>query len=99
MVTYTKEEVAKHTTKDDCWVICSDKVYDVSKMLKDHPGTPELILENAGKDVTKILDGHSQVARDWLQEYHIGHLGDWKTELKSWSKSWSKKLILIYSDQ
>merc|ERR1719163_429578 len=35
---YTMEEVAKHTTKGDCWVVVSGQVLNVSDFLKDHPG-------------------------------------------------------------
>merc|ERR1711924_438156 len=34
----TSEEVAKHSTDSDCWVIVGDDVYDVTKFLGDHPG-------------------------------------------------------------
>lgn len=35
MKEYTMEEVAKHTTKDDCWVVISGQVLDVTKFLPD----------------------------------------------------------------
>jgi len=49
----TMEEVAKHTTKDDCWVVVSGQVLDVTKFLPDHPGGALAILTFAGKDATE----------------------------------------------
>ena len=43
----TREELAKHTSEDDCWICVSDKVYDVTKF-KDHPGDFELLVEYSG---------------------------------------------------
>ena len=33
----TREEVARHNTRDDCWVIISGKVYDISEWAPHHP--------------------------------------------------------------
>merc|ERR1712137_293510 len=52
----TKEEVAKHTTKGDCWVILNDKVSDVTNFLSQHPGGELAILTFAGKDATEEFD-------------------------------------------
>merc|ERR550537_748896 len=46
------EEVAKHTTKTDCWVVVDGKVLNVTKFLPDHPGGELAILTFAGKDAT-----------------------------------------------
>jgi len=53
MKSYTTPEIAKHNTKDDCWVIIAGKVYDVTTFLGDHPGGQRAILMYAGKDATK----------------------------------------------
>merc|ERR1712137_1478915 len=53
---YTKEEVAKHTTKGDCWVILNDKVLDVTNFLSQHPGGELAILTFAGKDATEAFN-------------------------------------------
>merc|ERR1719352_1776880 len=46
------EEVAKHTTKTDCWVVVAGDVLNVTKFLPDHPGGELAILTFAGKDAT-----------------------------------------------
>merc|ERR1719197_1615984 len=50
---YTMEEVAKHTTKGDCWVVVSGQVLNVTKFLGEHPGGELAILTFAGKDATE----------------------------------------------
>lgn len=35
---YTTAEVAKHATKEDCWLMIKGKVYDVTGWGADHPG-------------------------------------------------------------
>merc|ERR1719276_385621 len=50
---YTLDEVAKHTTKTDCWVVVDGKVLDVTSFLSEHPGGELAILTFAGKDATE----------------------------------------------
>jgi succinate dehydrogenase/fumarate reductase flavoprotein subunit len=50
---YTLEEVAKHTTKNDCWVVVSGQVLNVTNFLPTHPGGELAILTFAGKDATE----------------------------------------------
>merc|ERR1712232_583841 len=50
---YSMEEVAKHTTKADCWVVVAGQVLDVTKFLGEHPGGELAILTFAGKDATE----------------------------------------------
>ena len=47
------DEVAKHNTDKDCWVILNGKVYDVTKFLPDHPGGARAITLYAGKDASE----------------------------------------------
>ncbi|KAF8909852.1 Flavocytochrome c [Mucidula mucida] len=50
---YSAEEVAKHKTKDDCWVIVDGQVLDVTTFLPDHPGGEKAILLYGGRDATE----------------------------------------------
>jgi len=50
---YTSEDVAKHTKKDDVWVIIDGQVLDVTNFLPDHPGGEKAILLYAGRDATE----------------------------------------------
>merc|ERR1719230_1996448 len=50
---YSMEEVAKHTSKSDCWVVVDGQVLDVTKFLGEHPGGELAILTFAGKDATE----------------------------------------------
>merc|ERR1712051_952374 len=53
---YTLAEVAKHTTKSDCWVVVAGRVLNVTKFLGEHPGGELAILTFAGKDATEEFD-------------------------------------------
>ncbi|CAE6969053.1 NITA [Symbiodinium sp. CCMP2592] len=50
------EEVAKHNTDKDCWVIVGDQVLDVTEFLSEHPGGKKSIMMFAGKDATEEFD-------------------------------------------
>jgi L-lactate dehydrogenase (cytochrome) len=49
-------DVAKHNSKDSCWVIIHGKAYDVTEFLPEHPGGPKIILKYAGKDATEEFE-------------------------------------------
>ncbi|PHH62235.1 hypothetical protein CDD81_7295 [Ophiocordyceps australis] len=49
----TGAQVAKHSSKESCWVIVHGNAYDVTEFLPEHPGGPAVILKYAGKDATQ----------------------------------------------
>lgn len=48
MAVYSSQEVSRHCTPEDCWVIINNSVYDVSKYLEKHPGGVNLVMKSAG---------------------------------------------------
>jgi cytochrome b involved in lipid metabolism len=41
--TYTTSEVAKHDTRNDCWLILSNGIYDVTPFISRHPGGDKIL--------------------------------------------------------
>eukprot|EP00434_Breviolum_minutum_P000777 symbB.v1.2.000685.t1/scaffold41.1/size391900/2 len=53
---FTMEEVAKHDTPEDCWVVLHGRVYDLTKFAMGHVGGSKLITDLAGKDGTDVFE-------------------------------------------
>ncbi|EMG47333.1 Cytb5 Cytochrome b5 [Candida maltosa Xu316] len=73
---YDYEEISKHKTHDDLWVVLNGKVYDITSYIDEHPGGEEVIIDVAGTDATEAFDdiGHSDEAHEILQKLYIGNL-------------------------
>jgi cytochrome b involved in lipid metabolism len=76
----TMAEIAKHNTAQDCWLLISGKIYDVTKFIPSHPGG-SIIIKSCGTDATQAFDtkggkgrGHSPRAESMLAQYYIGDL-------------------------
>ena len=74
---YTLEEVAQHNSRDNCWMIIDDKVYDVTSYMSRHPGGDE-ILRGCGNDATALFQNNSEYSRGRaeidLQRLEVGRL-------------------------
>lgn len=68
-------DVAKHNSRESCWVIVHGKAYDVTDFLPEHPGGPKIILKYAGKDATEEYEPiHPPDTLDKFLD-HSKHLG------------------------
>jgi len=50
--TFTRAEVAEHNTRDDAYVIITNKVYDITDWIDKHPGGYRVLLSMAGLDAS-----------------------------------------------
>ncbi|KAG9249423.1 flavocytochrome c [Emericellopsis atlantica] len=53
---FTLEEVAKHNTKEDLWVVVKGVVMDLTNWLDEHPGGPQAIMNFMGRDATEEFE-------------------------------------------
>merc|ERR1719230_1491781 len=74
----TLAEVAKHTTKSDCWVVVAGQVLNVTNFLSQHPGGELAILTFAGKDATEEFNmiHPPDVIPKYAPDAIIGALGE-----------------------
>ena len=72
---YTIEEIKKHNTINSLWIVRKNKVYDVTKFAKIHPGGIECILNksNPSYDCEKDYKFHSENAKKLWDSFLIGY--------------------------
>ncbi|GAX74991.1 hypothetical protein CEUSTIGMA_g2437.t1 [Chlamydomonas eustigma] len=72
----TMEEVKRHKTKDDAWMVFNGLVYNITHYLKYHPGGIEILMKVAGRDGTsQFLKYHPYVnMRAMMEKCLIGSL-------------------------
>jgi predicted heme/steroid binding protein len=70
------DEVRRHDTEDDLWVVFSGHVYDLSSFAKNHPGGLEILLKGVGKDLTKAFESanHSEMTKVFTLNFRIGKI-------------------------
>jgi cytochrome b involved in lipid metabolism len=85
----TMKEVSKHNKPDDMWMVLHGKVYDVTKFLEDHPGGTDIMIENAGTDVTNQFEemSHTKEARRQATQFHIGDIEGYISEYRPAARS------------
>ncbi|CAM6088792.1 unnamed protein product [Calypogeia fissa] len=81
---WSYDEISRHKSEDDAWIVVDGKVYDVTQFLESHPGGPELILEHlqtdGAKDAGPLMKGkisedghsHSKAAFRMLKQFLVG---------------------------
>merc|ERR1712185_481119 len=85
---YSMEEVAKHTSENDCWVVLHGRVLNVTNFLKEHPGGVLAIMTFAGKDATEEFDmiHPPDVIEKYAPNAVIGVIGEGGGEAKDEGK-------------
>eukprot|EP01059_Diplonema_ambulator_P011793 TRINITY_DN2182_c5_g6_i2.p2 TRINITY_DN2182_c5_g6~~TRINITY_DN2182_c5_g6_i2.p2 ORF type:complete len:521 (+),score=204.01 TRINITY_DN2182_c5_g6_i2:79-1641(+) len=83
---FTMEEVAKHNTAGDLWMVIDGDVFDLSKFGKFHPGGQSVLRPYAGKDATEAFFGlHRLEVLKKYQHLIIGKIeGAKKSSFELW---------------
>ncbi|KAF9884796.1 hypothetical protein FE257_001212 [Aspergillus nanangensis] len=73
---FTREEIEKHHSDDDCWIVLNGRVYDATSVLSWHPGGKAAIMAHAGRvhmSTTEEYESiHDEYANGRLQECILG---------------------------
>ncbi|TCD69249.1 hypothetical protein EIP91_008352 [Steccherinum ochraceum] len=85
---FTREEVEKHNTPSDLWIVIDSKVYDVSRFKDLHPGGASIFLEDdiLGKDVTETFYGlhrHEVLLKPQYARLQVGTIQGEKSQISS----------------
>lgn len=82
---YTLEEVAMHSSEEDCWMALDGIVLQISPdFISAHPGGRENILRGCGQDISEMFRNrpteppteHSETAFDLAASFQIGVLAE-----------------------
>ncbi|CAF1935419.1 unnamed protein product [Rotaria magnacalcarata] len=71
---FTWEEISRHSTNKDRWLVIANRVYDVTKWTK-HPGGQMVLKHYAGQDATEAFHSlHPEIYRveKYLKTFYIG---------------------------
>jgi len=70
------EEISKHNTANDCYLIVKGSVYSVATFIDKHSGGKQRILDMCGKEASTIFSAiHSNFAWNLLKDFYIGKIG------------------------
>jgi len=71
---YSLNEIKKHNTVNDCWLIAHNNIYNVTEFIKKHPIGPYPILKRAGQDCSEDFDFHGKSGKKIWKKYKIGYI-------------------------
>ncbi|XP_041975036.1 cytochrome b5-like [Aricia agestis] len=73
---WTRAEVAARCRADDAAIVIDNVVYDITSFIGEHPGGPEVLLANVGRDASKCFHdvGHSDAALEWRATFRAGEI-------------------------
>jgi cytochrome b involved in lipid metabolism len=78
----TWEEVQRHRSLDDLWVVLEGEVYDLSSWAKEHPGGTKVLMTWAGRDASDAFRRakHSAATNVFRLNYRVGRIVDVPTK-------------------
>lgn len=84
---YTREEVKKHNTPEDCWIIIDSEVFNMTTFADLHPGGAGVIMDLAGKDATEEFYGlhRQEVLFKYAPKLKIGTIANEKPVIEMYT--------------
>eukprot|EP00192_Tetraselmis_astigmatica_P004037 CAMPEP_0117685094 /NCGR_PEP_ID=MMETSP0804-20121206/21531_1 /TAXON_ID=1074897 /ORGANISM="Tetraselmis astigmatica, Strain CCMP880" /LENGTH=465 /DNA_ID=CAMNT_0005496293 /DNA_START=397 /DNA_END=1794 /DNA_ORIENTATION=+ len=74
-VVVTWEEVARHSSDDDLWVVIHGVAYNLTGWAAEHPGGVQTINMSAGRDMTDEFDAyHPNYVKHMLGRFKVGEM-------------------------
>lgn len=73
---FTREEIEKHNTNSDCWIVVDNKVYDATSVLEWHPGGTAAIVGHAGKVHAETSNEFESIHDDYAYKKLNGMYGN-----------------------
>lgn len=93
-VGYTFAEVSSHTTKDDCWLVIDDLVFDATPEAKLHPAA-----FNCGSDATDNYHrNHGDAISDKMMRLYIGRIDDGTADIPDGNPSNKRVQLEPYAE-
>jgi len=65
---FTREEIEKHDSDSDCWIVVDGTVYDATSVLPWHPGGKAAITSHAGKVHQETSDEFASIHDDFAYQ-------------------------------
>ncbi|GIC89047.1 uncharacterized protein Aud_005448 [Aspergillus udagawae] len=73
---YSLQDVSRHNTTKDLWIVIEKEVFDVTQFQAEHPGGEKILKKIAGKDATvKFLEYHeASILSRYRERLQVGVL-------------------------
>ena len=76
--TYDWEEILRHDSAGDFWIVFNGAIYDVSEWMYRHPGGAEILIGAWGRDASDLFNSIGHTVEAWLltQSFKVGLVRD-----------------------
>ena len=72
--TFEWDEIKKHTSTDDRWIVVDGNIYDVTHFQKQHPGGARIIGHFAGEDATVYFINNIIIMDIQILKYYVYYM-------------------------
>ncbi|KAK2606481.1 hypothetical protein QQS21_003174 [Conoideocrella luteorostrata] len=96
----SRSDLALHNSPTDLWIAVGSYVYDVTAILRFHPGGEKVLLARAGRqaeDMFKSVHGDSEDVNALLRRTIVGQLAPPDQKNMAWEK-WLDRVVEIQND-